>query len=274
MSEPVRVLLFGCDNPIWTTVAGLPTGAGYSFQPIAACMEPADIAAQARQGDSVVVVDLSADLLRGIEIVSACRRSAPSAPVIAVADNPSVELTRSIRASGVFYLAVHPLAVEEILSILESACSSPGRNKPSASACRTRRRVLVVEDDPDFSTTLKALLEGEGHAVICACSAEEGLRRASTEKPDLVILDIMMENDWAGYSLNQALKFGDPAGALPETPIMMVSSIPQPPGALFPTSGEVGMVTPDLYMTKPLDIPLFLKNVRSLLSRAGKWSPA
>ncbi len=53
-------------------------------------------------------------------------------------------------------------------------------------------RVLVVDDDPSILKILKANLEARGYQVLAALEGEEALRRAEKEKPDLIILDIVM----------------------------------------------------------------------------------
>ena len=132
-----------------------------------------------------------------------------------------------------------------------------------------RPRILIVDDDDDFCVSTTALLEAEGYAVSRAKSGKEALAKVGKEAPpDLIVLDIMMENNWAGYEVNQAFKFG---GASPRTagvPIVMVSSIRIGPAERFRWAGEVGMVTPDEYFAKPLDIPRFLNTVKSLLRRS------
>jgi CheY-like chemotaxis protein len=96
-------------------------------------------------------------------------------------------------------------------------------------------------------------------------SGTEGLARTAGEPPDLIVLDIMMENEWAGYEVNQQIKFGNGFECIRHVPILMVSSIPVDPVSRFSRAGEVDMITPDVYLTKPLDIPRFLAAVRALL---------
>ncbi len=124
------------------------------------------------------------------------------------------------------------------------------------------KRILIVDDDSDFCASLTAVLEGAGYSVSIARSGREGIEKARTEKPDLIVLDIMMEHDWAGYEVNQAVKYAS-EGDAPH--ILMVSSIPVDPATRFIHATEAGMVTPDDYLTKPVDIPEFLGKVRSLL---------
>ena len=77
----------------------------------------------------------------------------------------------------------------------------------------------------------------------------------------------MMESPVEGYSVVQALKFREEYEDLAEIPVVMVSSVQQDPASLFPMAGELSMVTPDAYFTKPLDIPRFLQFVQRVLGK-------
>ena len=131
------------------------------------------------------------------------------------------------------------------------------------------KRILLVDDDEDFRTAVQGLLEAQGFLVACARSGREALQRIREGRPDLVVLDVMMEHDFAGYEVTQSLRFSeDPTTARP-VPILMVSSIELDPATRFSRAVEAPMIQPDLYQTKPLDIPRFLANVGSLLGIAG-----
>jgi len=75
----------------------------------------------------------------------------------------------------------------------------------------------------------------------------------------------MMEHDSAGYEVNQALKFRDEFRLARSVPIIMVSSIPLDPVTRFDRAAEVGMITPDYYLTKPLNLDAFVSQVQKLL---------
>ena len=270
MSDLAPILIVTAERDAWSETASRLAREGLASEVVDLAVAASDLASRAREGSRVIVVDLVPDLDGGLGAVSACRKAAPQAPIVAVAASPSVDLARTIRASGVFYLAIHPVAAAEMRSVVEDALRSIGRGKPTPTCCKTKKTVLIVDDDADYRTSTVALLEGEGYSVRCACSAKEGLECLEAERPDLIILDIMMEDVWAGYGLNQAVKFGDKRQAASGVPILMVSSIEQQPGEIFPTAGEAAMVTPDDYLTKPLDIPVFLEHVRQLLARPGR----
>ncbi|NIP81628.1 MAG: response regulator [Gemmatimonadetes bacterium] len=128
-------------------------------------------------------------------------------------------------------------------------------------------RVLVIDDDPDFRESIESLLRSEGYEVAVARSGREGLERLSEERPDLIILDIMMESIVEGYAVSQAIKFQPEYAAFSGIPILMVSSIRESPDERFPWAGELEQVRPDRYLTKPLDIPLFLEVVKQATGR-------
>jgi len=118
--------------------------------------------------------------------------------------------------------------------------------------------VLVIDDDRDFAASVHSLLESEGYQVVEALSGREGLIKLKEYRPDVIILDIMMETDTEGYSVNEAIKFDDAYAEFQGTPIVMVSSIRETPDERFPRAPEVGMIRPDGYLTKPLDVQQLL----------------
>lgn len=79
--------------------------------------------------------------------------------------------------------------------------------------------ILVIDDDPDIRESLKLILEANGYAFAGAATGEDGLRVYREVSPDLIILDLMMEEIDAGTSFVKELRFlGNTA------PIYMLSS--------------------------------------------------
>jgi len=79
--------------------------------------------------------------------------------------------------------------------------------------------ILYVDDDQDFLDGMRVILESNGYAMLEALSAEEGLKVFRREKPDLVLVDLMMEEVDAGTSFIKELKL---LGS--NLPIIMISS--------------------------------------------------
>jgi CheY-like chemotaxis protein len=127
--------------------------------------------------------------------------------------------------------------------------------------------VLVIDDDTDYSESLKSLLEAEGFEVELAPSGASGLEAVRRRRPDLIVLDVMMESTTEGYAVTQELKFSDLFADSHDIPIIMVSSIELSPDERFPWAGELDMIRPNWYLTKPLDIPRFLEIVEKAVGR-------
>jgi CheY-like chemotaxis protein len=127
-------------------------------------------------------------------------------------------------------------------------------------------KILVIDDDRDFVAAVQMLLETSGYEVVTAASGKAGLELIGSADPDVVICDIMMESTTEGYALSGAVKLRGLNGAS-EPPFIMVSSIESSPDDLFPRADELGLIRPDFYLTKPLDVPRFLEVVRKAAAR-------
>jgi CheY-like chemotaxis protein len=269
-----RVVLLADLDPDWTAIVRALEASPMEVDVLAPRTPAADVIACAARAEAVVIVDLAPDPSRGVALIAACRRAAGVGPVVTVAANPSQELTRSVRLAGAFYLALQPVTADEIRNILQSAFQSLDRRRTSASMCRAVRRILIIDDDQDFVASTTVLLEAFGYAVSAAATGQDGLHKARIEQPDLIVLDVMMENDSAGYEVNEAVKFAPGFESIRHIPILMVSSIDVDPATRFSAADEAPMITPNAYLTKPLDIPRFLEEVRALLGELPQPAPA
>ena len=260
-----RLVLVADLDPAWAaTVRELESDCP-EIDVIAPGTAAADVIACATRGEAVVVVQINSDSAAGLALVQACTRAPGTGPVIVVATNPSMELTREIRLSGAFYLALQPVSVDEMRSIAHSAFASLDRRRANTEARRASRRILIVDDDEDFVASTSALLRRQGYAVMSERTGRDGLERAQAEHPDLIVVDVMMEHGSSGYELNESVKFLPEYEDIRNVPILMVSSIDTDPATRFARSEEVALVTPNAYLTKPIDIPRFLAEVSSLL---------
>lgn len=80
--------------------------------------------------------------------------------------------------------------------------------------------ILCVDDDPDVLSYLQTVLEAEGYSVVAASSAEEGMDLYRTVDPDLLIVDLMMEEVDAGTNFVKELRLLEN-----ESPVYMLSSV-------------------------------------------------
>lgn len=81
-----------------------------------------------------------------------------------------------------------------------------------------KRKILIVDDEPDFLKMVKVRLEANDYDVITASSGKEGLERSENESPDAVLLDIMMP-DIDGLSVLRKIRASDP-----DLPVFMLTA--------------------------------------------------
>ncbi len=84
----------------------------------------------------------------------------------------------------------------------------------------TKKRILIVEDNPTFQKMLKLRLESNGYNVIAVSDGLEGLNTARKERPDLIILDLMLPG-MNGHQIARLLKFDN---RFRNIPIIMLTS--------------------------------------------------
>lgn len=122
--------------------------------------------------------------------------------------------------------------------------------------------ILVVDDDPDFVQATRIVLESHGWAVLSAANGDEALSCLQHNRPDLVIMDIMMHGILDGLDASRQIQ-ADPQ--LKNIPILVVSSIADSDYAeMFPTEGEFPA---DRFLTKPVAPEQLVAQVRRLLAR-------
>jgi Lrp/AsnC family transcriptional regulator for asnA, asnC and gidA len=120
--------------------------------------------------------------------------------------------------------------------------------------------ILVVDDDPDFVEATRIVLESAGYQVTSAANGEQGLRAMYRDRPDLVILDVMMNGILDG--LDASFRMRAERG-VSKTPILMVSSIAGSDyAAMFPTDEYVPV---ENFLSKPVGPDQLLAEVKRLL---------
>lgn len=128
-------------------------------------------------------------------------------------------------------------------------------------------KILIVDDDPAFVEVATASLRTVPYRVEAAYDKEEGMKKIKKNKPDLVILDVMMEKLDDGFSMCRELKH-DPE--LEQIPVLMLTGITKKTGLRFSplTDGEY-LPAEDL-MDKPIKPADLLKRVKNLLNKDKK----
>ncbi len=124
------------------------------------------------------------------------------------------------------------------------------------------KKILIIDDDPDFVKTTGIILKSAGYEIIEAYSGKEGLEKSESEKPDLYIIDLMMETYSEGSKVVEALI------EKPETrdkPRIMITSVDlKGPWASYPQDEWLSC---DYILQKPVAPNDLLEYVERVLSK-------
>jgi CheY-like chemotaxis protein len=130
--------------------------------------------------------------------------------------------------------------------------------------------ILMVDDDVDLVNAVKMLLEARGHRFLAARNGEEGLQQVKADRPDLIILDVMMDRYTEGFRVSQTLR--DPEDSSPYAPyrtipILVLTSIHRTTTHRFAPREDSLPV--DAFLEKPVPADELLATVDTLLRKAA-----
>ncbi len=120
-------------------------------------------------------------------------------------------------------------------------------------------KILIVDDDPDMVEAGRIVLEGKGYEVVSAGNVSQGMKVLAEECPDLMILDVMMEEPDDGIRMARQVRregFG--------LPILMLTSVNVAMGLHIDKDAEV--VPVDEFQEKPVDPQTLIRKVQQLLA--------
>lgn len=128
-----------------------------------------------------------------------------------------------------------------------------------------KAKILIADDDQDIRDSLQTILEGRQYTVFTAADKTEGMEKIKTEKPDLIILDVMMTAWQDGFDMARELK-KDPQ--FKDMPILMLTGIKDQTGIDFKsTAGDPTWCPVDGFLDKPVEPNILLAEIERLLSK-------
>lgn len=126
------------------------------------------------------------------------------------------------------------------------------------------KKILMVDDDKDFIEAVATLLTASGYDVVTAANGEEGFEKAKAENPDLISLDVMMQDDSEGFNIAKQLSSDE---TTKQIPVIIVTGIKRAFECAHDYStGEV-LVPAKAFLEKPIDPELFLKTVENYIRK-------
>ncbi len=119
-------------------------------------------------------------------------------------------------------------------------------------------KILLVDDDPDLAEACRMVLEKHGHEFSWAPSKDKGMAQVKKQEPELLILDVMMDEPDDGFRMARELR-----AESRKFPILMLSSVSKVLGTEYGVNEE--MVPVDEFIEKPVQPDVLLKKVKELL---------
>lgn len=124
------------------------------------------------------------------------------------------------------------------------------------------KRILIVDDDPDLREATEIVLTSAGYEVSCAASAAEGMKAIAARKPDLILLDIMMETDTEGFHMAYQLKEDPRTKGIP---IIILTCIEEKTGEVLEPEKAGDFMPVEAFLRKPLDSAMLKAKIAELL---------
>lgn len=121
-------------------------------------------------------------------------------------------------------------------------------------------KILIVDDDPDILEVVGMVLEKEGYEIATAASREEGMAAVEKFQPDLIVLDVMMDQPDDGFVMAQDLRKDGFAA-----PILMLTSVGKVTGMDF--AADESIVPVDDFQEKPISPDALIEKVSALLAQ-------
>lgn len=127
-------------------------------------------------------------------------------------------------------------------------------------------KILIIDDDPDVHGVVKKILEPKSYQMISAYDGEEGLHKVVEERPDLIILDVIMPGKH-GFDVCHELKTDEKYHFFSNIPVLMLTVYPDDREKMHLSVREGMMMEAEDYLQKPVDPQELTKRVEELLKK-------
>ncbi|MEI8173719.1 MAG: response regulator transcription factor [Deltaproteobacteria bacterium] len=125
-----------------------------------------------------------------------------------------------------------------------------------------KKKILIIDDDKDYGEALRIVLENNGFKVDHVLNIQDGRKTLEADRPDLIILDVMMDKHTDGFDFCYSLKHDDTCSNIP---ILMVTAVTDKTGFKFSPETDGEYLQADDYVAKPIPVPELLSRVKKLI---------
>ncbi|OGF59684.1 MAG: hypothetical protein A2Y62_08215 [Candidatus Fischerbacteria bacterium RBG_13_37_8] len=215
-----------------------------------------------------VIMDVKLPEIKGYEAISIIKSIDPKVRVIMTTNKNSISLETKVRSQDIYYYFIKSFGVEELKIALGSLFINNKKERTNMKQEVLKGKILVIDDDHDFIDAVTVILKSASYDVVTANNPKEGQEKILTEKPDLILLDIMMDSIFDGYSLCNAIKTSEEFKEFKRVPVIFVSAVKELSGSRFSFhSADQGMVGPDDYLDKPVRTDELIGRIEKFLKK-------
>ena len=125
-----------------------------------------------------------------------------------------------------------------------------------------KKRILIVDDDPDYAAAIEKILINADFSVTLAGDVESGMKKIEEGLPDLILLDVMMEQYDDGFNMCYDLKHDNRYKGIP---IIIITAVTEVTGLKFNPETDGEYLEADDYVQKPISADLLLEKVRHFI---------
>ena len=257
---PRKILIVDPDSDAVQELSDLFVGEGYDVEVSEGITKAAERIRDVKF--DCIIMDVNLPEMMGHEAVSILKAIDPKVQIIMTAAENTLELEEKVRKQDIFYYYIKSFDREELVEAVRDVLKKTGKVKELRKMNKPPN-ILVVDDDPNFVVVMKPVLESKGYRVEAAYDSQEAMDKIERLKPDVILLDIMMERLTSGFDLCYKLKH-DPE--MKKIPVLAVSAITEKTGFKFSSAKDGEYFEADDYVEKPVKPTDLLERVEKLLS--------
>jgi len=125
-------------------------------------------------------------------------------------------------------------------------------------------RILIIDDDPDFTEALSTLLDAKGYEVMSAQDGKDGFAKAKSNVPDLILLDVMMTTKTEGFDVAHMLKDDDTTR---DVPVIIISGIHKDMSLPFTFEPDRDWLPVKAVLEKPVKPEILIRAVEQNINK-------
>jgi len=130
-----------------------------------------------------------------------------------------------------------------------------------------KQRVLIVDDDSDFASAIERIVVSAGYEVETSGDVDQGMKAIERSRPDVILLDVMMERFDDGFNMCRDLKQDD---RYRDIPVIILTAVTEVTGLKFSPETDGDYLQAEALLQKPVSSGVLLDKINELLGKGSR----